>query len=493
MVIDTEKVYKSIKKQNGEAFAKVLRENVLLDIPNLKHILEFAGNNPKDAGNLIGILRELRSKSGKTTQPLESQKDPLELLSDAGYDAFYVENLTQQNSIRKYFEPNEELCTFRDSERYKNFYIIHAVKKDVKNIKRDKEPFRESPYGTSVISIQIAKGGGFISIKNRYNHTVNDPDATFNNNPDNIIPGLTAALKKKFNVDFMTANVEIPINYRLINDQLVRFNYESDNIYFGEKYYFIGSKITKLNTDYEVMLDNVILNTKTGKLSSPVKHSAWLPASLNIFQQEMAGQKIKISKDKTTGETVIYLIDKDNNTEEFLRTKNGCTTVWHLYKTTDIQDIGRFHETMLREVYAPHLKTMGWNVFGGCPNIEVLYAPELEEMGNFCFGQNEVLKKLYLPKLKTMNDGCFWYNKVIEILYAPELKEMGKNCFNYRVGFGGATPLKALFVPKLKINQNIPECIKSFLKQARFIQAIKNTLHLQKPDAVYKPDLTHSR
>ena len=42
--INTEQVFKQIKKQNGEAVAQALFDGVLLDIPNIKHILEFAGS-----------------------------------------------------------------------------------------------------------------------------------------------------------------------------------------------------------------------------------------------------------------------------------------------------------------------------------------------------------------------------------------------------------------------------------------------------------------
>ena len=66
--VNTEEMYKIIKKQNGENFAKILRQNVLLDIPNLKHILEFAGTDVEDAKNLIPVLREIRKKSQKITE-----------------------------------------------------------------------------------------------------------------------------------------------------------------------------------------------------------------------------------------------------------------------------------------------------------------------------------------------------------------------------------------------------------------------------------------
>ena len=249
----TEDMYKIIKKQNGEAFARVLRENVLLEIPNLKHILEFAGKNPEDARHLVPVLKEILDKSREEQEIVteEQYEDPIELLSQAGYDAFYVETEEQKNSIMKYYRPGEALCTFRDPNRHKNFYIIHAVKRGAENIQPSKTPKREDEYGTSVISIQIARNGGFISIKNRYNHTIDFPDSTFNNNPDNIIPGLTEALKHKFGVDFMTTEKSVmPDNYRLVNDQLVRFNYEVDNVYIDEKYYFEGSTITKINPDY---------------------------------------------------------------------------------------------------------------------------------------------------------------------------------------------------------------------------------------------------
>lgn len=76
-----------------------------------------------------------------------------------------------------------------------------AVKKDVSNIKREdyKEPKREDKYGTSVISIQFTRDmANMLSIKNRYNHTVSNPDVTFSNNLDNIIPGLTASFENTY-------------------------------------------------------------------------------------------------------------------------------------------------------------------------------------------------------------------------------------------------------------------------------------------------------
>ena len=51
-----------------------------------------------------------------------------------------------------------------------------------------------------MISIQIDKVNNYVSIKNRYNHTVENPDCTFNNNLDNIIPGLIKSFENKLNI-----------------------------------------------------------------------------------------------------------------------------------------------------------------------------------------------------------------------------------------------------------------------------------------------------
>ena len=463
--VNTEEMYKIIKKQNGENFAKILRQNVLLDIPNLKHILEFAGTDVEDAKNLIPVLREIRKKSQKITETKQEEiKDPIELLNEAGYDAFYVHNLRQQNSIAQYFRSDERLCTFKDSHRYKDFYIIHAVRKNVKDIKRGNPPKREDEYGTSVISIQIAKKGGFISIKNRYNHTIDNPDATFNNNPDNIIRGLTTALKHKFGVDFMTQEVEIPDNYRIVKNQLVRFNYEIDNVYYGNKYYFKGSEITKLNPDYEIMLDNVILDKRVGNVKNINQGAQDLSQVLN---NEISGHKIKTETDKSTGETVINIIDENKNIKELARTKNGCITSLHLYKTSEIGSEFLRGNTVLETLYAPKLKKMGAHSFFACHNLKNLHIPELAEMGMECFARSYELTELNAPKLKIMKPGCFARSEKMKNLYIPELEEMGYGCFSEhnkelaefnapklkKIGnccFVVCHKLKKLYVPELK-------------------------------------------
>lgn len=258
-------VFKIIKRQNGEKFAKVLRDyhNGIFEINNIENIVKFAGRTPEDAEAICQYLVELVIAGEKQPKKVE---DPFYLLDKAGYDAYYADTLEKQNSISKYFKANELLCTF-NSSRYKNYYIINAVKKNVDNILRKdfmgKEK-RQDEYGTSVISIQVAKKGGFISIKNRYNHTVKGCDNTFNSNPDNIIDGLSAAIQKYFNVSFSSKGNSLPNNVLVVDEKLFKWHQEISGVYFGDKAYVKNGSIYEvLAKNGEFLFDHFIFSTKT--------------------------------------------------------------------------------------------------------------------------------------------------------------------------------------------------------------------------------------
>ena len=221
-------MFEIIRRQNGEAFARAIRDfdSGIFEIENLPEILKFAGRNP------LVLLKFLKSLKTKIKSQKVDTLDPFVLLKRAGYDAFYADNLEKQNSIRPYFKEDEELCTFIDSSRYKNYHILHCIKEGAEDIKRENYlgiEERDDSYGTSVISIQMLKTGGFIKITNRYNHTVPGCDNTFNSNPDNIIAGLTQALQHHFDVTFSVGNVNVPNGFVFQNGCLYQYQYEMNN------------------------------------------------------------------------------------------------------------------------------------------------------------------------------------------------------------------------------------------------------------------------
>ncbi|MBR5355166.1 MAG: leucine-rich repeat protein [Alphaproteobacteria bacterium] len=428
--IDTNVVFKNLKKHNGEAVAKLIRDNQLLDIPNIEHILEFAGNNPEDIKKLVPVLRSQYKIISASVY--DTELEPLELLKRAGYDAFVVTNLEQQNSIKKYFRPDEELCTFRDKNRYKNNYMIHAVKLGADEIKPSETPERQDEYGTSVISIQIPKTGGTISIKNRYNHTVNNPDATFNNNPDNIIIGLTNSLQKFFGVQFNVSLVELPDNYRLVEDQLVKYNYEIYNIYFGPNYYFTGDKITKINTGYQVMMDCLILDEKEKEITSPIHDDTY-----DVFCKAFNGKAIT----RTTEKNEIIVTTNDGNRAVI---KDGIIIELGLPHIKEIGDGFLDSNEQLTSLNLPNVETIGLDFLSYNEQLTSLKLPKVESIGDYFLERNKQLKSLNLPNVKTIGHDFLRENTQLTSLELPKAESIG----GYFLGEN--KQLKSLNLPNVK-------------------------------------------
>ena len=248
-------MYDIIKKQNGEHFAKAIRnyDNGIFDIPNIDKIVKYAGRDAEPIMNYLVSLKQI------TIQEMAVHMDPIKLLDKAGYDAYVADTLEKQNAIQKYYAPGEEICTFRDPERFKRYYIINAVRKDVDKIKRGNPPQRDDEYGTSVISIQVLKTGGFISIKNRYNHTVQNCDSTFNSNPDNIIMGLSDAIRHHFGADFSSQRVDLGPGYTLVGNQICKYYREINNVYISEDFYVKDGQIYEIDKNTQIALGNGLI------------------------------------------------------------------------------------------------------------------------------------------------------------------------------------------------------------------------------------------
>ncbi len=415
-LIDTEQVFKQLKKQNGEQVAKVIRRAVLLGVPNIVHLLEFAGNDPENIERLVPYIHENFVEKLKPT--VHTDQDPITLLKSAHYNAFVVKTLKQQNSIKKYFRKGEELCTFGDHNRYKDYYMIHAVKENADKIQPFPNPQREDEYGISVISIQIAKDDDFLSIKNRYNHALRkqNPDATFNNNPDNIVPGLTDSLKKYFHKDFTTSSdIELPNKYIRINNQLVYYNYELDNIYYGSDYYVEDGNIVKLNTDHQIMMDYIVLDTQTKRIKIFPNNWGFRDADHSVFAEAFNGKNISIK------------IDKNDKTRKIISTpdgncvvvQNGVITELTLPNTKDIGDKFLEWNEELKVANFPKLETVADDFLYWNEELKVANFPKLETIGTRFMHENNSLISLNAPKVKQFGYGFLKLNKVLQTLNMP--------------------------------------------------------------------------
>ena len=379
-------MYDIIKRQNGEAFAQAIRnyDSNIFNIDNLPMVLRYAGRNP------LPLLRFLESL--KTTQQSRraDTMDPFILLQRAGYRAFYADTLEKQNAIAPYFAEGEELCTFTDSNRFKRYYIIHAIKEGAEKLNRSdfkNKEVREDIYGTSVISIQILKTGGFIKITNRYNHSVPSCDNTFNANPDNIIPGLSHALQNYFEVDFTVHHVRTPDGFLYHNGSLYKYEHEINNYFIGNTFYFKDGIVYPIDTDSQIIVDEFIFDLKNRQILNPSNSSSPL---LSILQAETIGNVWQIQKQGTRH---VLLVD----TKEILSIQNGVLKTLHLRRTDNVDSL-LSHHPHIEELHGYSIVKLGTDSLSNCPQLSFIHLPRCEQIGSNCF--KGISAKIDAPLLK---------------------------------------------------------------------------------------------
>lgn len=385
-------VYKKIKRQNGETFARCLRDyhGGLLEIEGLAEMVRHAG---RDATPLLPYLMTRLAANDDASQV--AAHDPFALLEQAGYEAFYADTLEKQNSIKTYFKPHELLCTFNDAARYQKYHIVHAVKKDVDTVHRHDfagREAREDAYGTSVISIQMLKTGGFISIKNRYNHTVRACDNTFDSNPDNIIAGLSNALKNHFKVDFSAAEAPLPDDFVLMGGKIFKYHTERNNIYFGDQAWAENGVIHAVDRGAgDALFDGYLFDNKTKTLKNVA------PNSEDSFPEDF---------------------NRDYGGERGLQVVDGNLTL-----RGDI--LMGADGSRLRKLYLPALTTIGNNCLREAESLISFEAPVLTDMKSYALAAARSLTVFKAPALTEMGMLCLSYASGLAVFEVPALKTMG--------------------------------------------------------------------
>lgn len=416
-------IFDKIKKQNGEVFAKAIRsyDNGIFDVPNIVNIVRYAGREAEPIMNYLVSLKNIQIKEQNT------HLSPFELLDKAGYDAYLADTLEGQNAIQKYFDSDEELCTFYDPTRFQKYYIVNAVRKDVDQIKRVDfpNPQREDRYGTSVLSIQILKTGGFISIKNRYNHTVDCPDNTLSSNPDNIIQGLAGALKNYFNVDFSSQKTELSNGFVLVDDQIIRYHMEINNVYIGTDCYVENGEIVPLDKDKEIVMEKFIFNTKTHKLRNLLRID---DGFARAFSKEIENKKVQITKNKD-GSHQIFAAG-----EPIVTILNGEITKLNLPTVTKLGDNFLFKNTKLIELNAPKVEYISDYFLNDAKLLQRLSFPSLQTVGSRFLFSNTILSKFEAPLLHSVQADFLYENQGLTQLELPSLQIVGRDFLRSNIG-----------------------------------------------------------
>ena len=350
-------------------------------------------------------------------------KTPEELMSEAGYVLVECYNEEDVQKFRKYYAPGEELCTFKGG-RLNSCRVFFAVKKNVLDIKREdfKKPKREDEYGTSVISIQFTKDGtNTLSIKNRYNHTVVNPDATFSNNLDNIIPGLTESFERYKGIIQMykIKNFEIK-GYVMANDgKYYKYNYEINNVYYCPDNIIIDNfNVKRYDKSRYLIIDYFIIDLSNKSISLYDK-------KLSDSFCDVIKDINKIEIDNIDSGKKITILGDNNKSLEIITDKDGKIISLKMNKIYDIGDKFLSYNTSLQKFTAENLTEVGDDCLCFNNTLQELYFPNLTMVGHQFLICNTSLQKFTAENLIMVGCRFLPYNTSLQKFTAENLIEVG--------------------------------------------------------------------
>lgn len=453
--------------------------STILETPGeLSDILDTSFAQPKYLyDDLIenDLLEQFKEYIYKRQKNIEEElnyttKTPHELLKTIGYNLYECNTENDIQSFKKYYKREEELCTFK-GRRLDSCLVFFAVKDNADKLKREdfKEPRREDDYGISVISIQFSRKNYSLSIKNRYNHTVNNPDATYGNNLENIVPGLTMSFEKYLGNRINQSkegNFEIK-NYTELDGKFYKYNYEINNVHYCPNNIIIDNgEVIEYPQEQYIIMDYFILDLKNKKIS--IYKDNITDSFINQYENI---EKIEIKKEK---DTKILTITTKENIQSIITINNKNKMI--AYENKEIKELESYYLKnckALKNINMPNVEKIGEQSFYECKNLKKLYipnvflidkksfmfcgnlekldlenvmrirnscfyhceslkevnTPNLELIEHSCFNDCNSLEKINIPKVKKLEYSCFSGESIIEKLYAPNLESMGNCCF----------------------------------------------------------------
>ncbi len=422
----------------------------------------FLYNDIVDNGLTNQFQNYIYSFFNKNIKLTDTEKTPRELLNEKNYELY--ECLTQEdiNKFTKYYIPIERLCTFKDN-RLKKCYVFFAVKKDLDKILREEHPSRDDKYGTSVISIQFSRGKiNHLSIKNRYNDTVKNADATFGNNLENIIPGLTKSFEKKYNLNInnknITPSLEIPNYIQDKKGKYYKYNYEINNIYYCPNNIIIDNdKVIKkyLNKSQYLIIDYFIVDIHN-KTITTYPNTNIQDSFINTFSNIKKITIKNISDNKTleieADNQITYIkIDAQNR---IIGYKNDYIK--------RIDDNFLKYNTSLKELNIQNVTEIASSCLQYNKSLEILNIPNVKQIGEYFLYFNNSVTNIFLESIENIDKYFMCNNNIIKLFYAPRIKYLGKKSFLENKNIDIKICLK-IYLCIVK-NNIVRECIKNKTK-----------------------------
>ena len=400
---------KVIKNLYGEDFSKFAKENlsVFLETPRLLPdvLLKTFYPNKNLYNDLVyeykldDFTKYIHSFMCKENIISDTSLSPYELLREKNYTLYHCHSDDDIQKFRKYYKEDEKLCTF-STNRYDSCHVFFAVSNDALKLKRESfiYPNRQDAYGTSVISIQFSRGNiNLLSIKNRYNHKVVNPDATFSNNLEKIIPGLTRSFEKRYgyNINSNFKGFELSSYVKGNDNRFYKYNYEINGIYYTTTNNILSDKIVNLDREKYILCDYFIIDLVNNKIS-------------------VIDDRIKDS-----------FIDYYTNITKIVVNKDGSNKVVTFYQGDEVSYIILDKENKIVGYKNDYLESVGDNFLYYNNSLVSLSLPNLRKTGDFFLPTNQVLTNLNMNNIECFGSDCFYSNLELNSIYFPKLKNIG--------------------------------------------------------------------
>lgn len=380
-------------------------------------------------------------------KPNDENLTPKQLMDRAGYILFdECKNIEQLKAFKKYYAKGEELCSFDEGKmRLKNCRVWFAIKKDWYKYNREdyENPQRQDEYGTSVISIQVARADGSISIKNRYNHKVENPDATFGNNLDAIIPGLAIAFQDTYNLEIDKEKINSfwledyekgeDQKYYRVNARLNHEKYCENNVVLSYR------NVIKFDKSRYILADNFIIDFEE-KTIRP--HFNFFNGEDSFVKSIGQIQTMTQSRDENGNRVIIIKPKVGDNVEIILNESNAIIG----YKNPNVTEVGDNFMRANQELtllYMPNLKKTGFYFLSTNRVIKEVSLESLEEAGD-CFMENANASRVNLPNLKIAKSQFMRLNTTLPEASFPNLEEIGSEFFEDNIS------MKQIYLPKAR-------------------------------------------
>lgn len=369
-------------------------------------------------------------------------KSPFQLMDEAGYILYECKSEDDIQKFRKYYAKREELCTFTNGNRLERCYVFFAVKKNVDEIKRKnfKNPKRQDEYGTSVISIQFAKyGQNTLSIKNRYNHRVFNPDATFGNNLENIIPGLTQAFEKHYELNIYqelkkSSFLTRELNYARGSDgKYYRYNLEMGNVYYCENNIIIshGNVIYKyaLNKERFILFERYIIDKKEKIIFKYTSSDDIIFSKSDSFLKSITelGKIIKIDEVRIDDGKMIIIYYSDNICIKIGIDKNNALIFYENNYVRQIGDNFLCNNNSIKYIGLSNVRGIGIDFMYHNKTLSQINIPLVELINRGFLANNYSLKELEIPNIKFIGTKFMFHNYNISYKINQQIKQREKS------------------------------------------------------------------